>query len=68
MLNNTILKVQGMKVLAESLGLVDAERFIALLKREPFDYTEWQRELYKDVPLKTFLQNADDFRKKREES
>ena len=67
MLNNTTLKVQGMKILAESLGLVDAERFIALMRREPFDYTEWQRELYKDVPLKTFLQNADDFRKKREE-
>jgi len=66
MLNNTTLKVQGMKVLAESLGLVDAERFIALVKREPFDYTEWQRELYKDVPLKTFLQNADDLRKQRE--
>jgi len=66
MLNNTTLKVQGMKVLAESLGLVDAERFIALMRREPFDYTEWQRELYRDVPLKTFLQNADDFRNKRE--
>jgi hypothetical protein len=55
-----------MKVLAESLGQVEAERFIALLRREPFDYTEWQRDLYRDVPLKTFLQNADDFRKKRE--
>jgi len=66
MLNNTTLKVQGMKILAESLGLVDAERFIALMRREPFDYTEWQRELYRDVPLKTFLQNADDFRNKRE--
>ena len=55
-----------MKVLAESLGLVEAERFIALMQREPFDYTEWQRELYRDVPLETFLQNANDFRKKRE--
>ena len=68
MLNNTTLKVQGMKVLAESLGLVDAERFIALMRREPFDYTEWQRELYRDVPLETFLKNADDFRNKRETS
>ena len=68
MLNNTILKVQGMKILAESLGLAEAERFIALIRREPFDYTEWQRDLYRDMPLETFLKNADDFRKKRETS
>jgi hypothetical protein len=35
--------------------MVEAERFIALMLREPFDYTEWQRGLYKDVPLKDFL-------------
>ena len=58
MLNNTTLKVQGMKVLAESLGLVDAERFIALMRREPFDYTEWQRELYRDMPLECLRRNA----------
>ena len=64
MQNSNLLKIQGMQVLAESLGLVEAERFIALLRRESFDYTEWQRELYRDVPLKTFLQNANDFRNK----
>ena len=65
MQNSNLLRIQGMKVLAESLGLVEAERFIALLRREPFDYTEWQRDLYRDVPLKTFLKDADDFRNKR---
>ena len=35
-----------MKVLAENLGIVEAERFITLILREPFDYTEWQRNLY----------------------
>ena len=65
MRSDPVLKSQGMKILAESLGLVEAERFIALVKRESFDYTEWQRELYPDVPLKTFLQNAADFRRKQ---
>ena len=60
--NDTILKNEGMKVLAEQLGLVKAERFIALMLREPFDYTEWQRELYKDIPLDDFLNKAMDFR------
>ena len=65
MLNDCVIKVQGMKVLAESLGLVEAERFVTLLRREPFDYTEWQRELYRDVPLETFLKNAAAFTRQR---
>ena len=60
--NDAILKNEGMRILAEQLGLVNAERFITLMIREPFDYTEWQRDLYKDVPLDDFLKNAMDFR------
>jgi len=67
MKNDTVLKNEGMKILAERLGLVKAERFIALMIREPFDYTEWQRELYKDVPLDEFLKNAMDFRLNRKD-
>ena len=59
---NTILKDEGMRILAEQLGLVEAERFIALLKREPFDYTEWQRGRFNDVSLEQFLQDAQNFR------
>ena len=62
MISNTVLKNEGMKVLATHLGLVQAERFISLMIREPFDYTEWQRGLYEDVPLDDFLKNAMDFR------
>jgi len=60
--SDTVLKNEGMKVLATHLGLVKAERFISLMIREPFDYTEWQRELYKDVPLDDFLEDAMNFR------
>jgi hypothetical protein len=62
MRSDTILKDEGMRVLSEQLGLVEAERFIALMRREPFDYTEWRQELHKDVPLDTFLQNAQKYR------
>ena len=64
MLTDTTLKTEGMRILAENLGLVEAERFVALMLREPFDYTEWQRSLYKDVPLKDFLDRAMEFRKR----
>jgi len=51
-----------MRALAESLGPVDAERFIVLLRREPFDYTEWRQDLYEGVPLDEFLKKADEYR------
>jgi len=57
-----MLKTNGMRILAEQLGLVEAERFIALLRREPFDYTEWQREFFKDVTLDAFLGDTQKYR------
>ena len=62
MRNNTVLKDNGMRILAEHLGLVEAERFIALLRQEPFDYTQWRQGLFKDVPLNAFLRDAQKFR------
>jgi hypothetical protein len=66
--SDTALKNEGMKVLATHLGLVRAERFISLMNREPFDYTEWQRGLYKDIPLDDFLKDAMDFRLRKLQS
>ena len=60
MRTNTIVKNEGMRVLSERLGPVDAERFVVLLRREPFDYTEWRQDLYKDMPLDEFLKKANE--------
>jgi hypothetical protein len=46
------LRNEGMKVLINNLGPVEAERFISLIIREPFDYTEWQRELFNEMSVK----------------
>ncbi|MCL2443634.1 MAG: hypothetical protein FWD13_09270 [Treponema sp.] len=62
MMTDTVLKRRGLDVLSETLGLVDAERFISLILREPFDYTEWQRNLYKNVSLDEFYNNVKNFR------
>ena len=62
MRSNTALKDEGMRILAEQLGIVEAERFIALLRREPFDYTQWRQGLYKDVLLDAFLHDAQRYR------
>jgi hypothetical protein len=66
MRTNTVLKDDGMRILAEQLGLVEAERFIALIRQEPFDYTEWRQGLYRDVPLNQFLRDAQEYRDKTE--
>ena len=45
MVTDMELKLEGMNVLLERLGLVEAERFISLLQREKFDYTKWREGL-----------------------
>jgi hypothetical protein len=58
MLTDTVLKRRGLEVLSQGLGILDSERFISLILSEPFDYTEWQRDLYGDMPLGEFYENV----------
>ncbi|MDP8240491.1 MAG: hypothetical protein P9X24_15475 [Candidatus Hatepunaea meridiana] len=46
MKTDTEIRVTGLEVLIQALGIVEAERFIALMLREPFDYTEWHKDLW----------------------
>ena len=48
MITDTEIKAKGIETLIEALGEMNAERFITLLLREPFDYTRWQRNLWTD--------------------
>lgn len=48
MRTDTVIRYEGMKALRERLDIVEVEKFISLIIREPFDYTEWQRDLWKD--------------------
>ena len=47
-ITDTEVKVAGVEALIAALGEVNAEKFISLIMREPFDYTEWQRNLWVD--------------------
>jgi hypothetical protein len=42
-MTETVLMKTGMKILIEQLGNIEAERFVSILLREPFDYTEWRK-------------------------
>jgi hypothetical protein len=48
MMTDTEIRVKGVKALADSLGSVEAERFISLILREPFDYTVWRQDLFNE--------------------
>ena len=48
MITDTEVRVRGLHALVEALGTLEAERFITLMLREPFDYTSWQRHFYAD--------------------
>ncbi len=61
---DTELKVRGFKALEAALGEVMAERFIALINREQFDYTKWQRKLLSKVNVRELSKAAMAARKK----
>ena len=48
MSTDTEVRIRGLRALVEALGEVEAERFISLILREQFDYTQWQRQLWAD--------------------
>ena len=47
-MTDTELKIKGFNTLVDTLGEVEAERFISLILREPFDYTKWQKHLWEN--------------------
>ncbi len=67
MMTNTEIRLKGLQILAEYLGDVEAERFIALIQREPFDYTKWQRKLWEGESLEEVSRKAMELRQKQAE-
>lgn len=67
MRTDTQLRIDGMQVLINTFGTVEAERFITLMLREPFDYTTWQRTLWQDRSVKDISRAAMEYRHSHEE-
>ncbi|GHT89373.1 hypothetical protein FACS1894137_18480 [Spirochaetia bacterium] len=61
MKTDTLIKNEGMEILSKYLGLVEAERFIMLIQREPFDYTKWQENLFEDMTIEELAKKADEY-------
>ena len=54
-------------MLAQYLGDVEAERFIALIQREPFDYTKWRQDMEEDLSIEEISRKAMAMRHKNTE-
>lgn len=52
------IKQKGIELLIKELGEIEAERFITLIIREPFDYTEWQKNLWPDISVEELSKKA----------
>jgi hypothetical protein len=58
MITDTEIKAKGLQLLAQYLGDVEAERFIALIQREPFDYTKWRQGMDEELSLEEISRKA----------
>ncbi len=65
MTNDTILLNDGMQALVENLGLVEANRFVFLLKSDQFDYTQWRQTLSDGKTVKEIYERAKKSREQR---
>ena len=64
MITDTEIKLKGIQVLSKYLGDVEAERFIALIQRELFDYTKWRQGLDEELSVVEISRKAMTLRKR----
>ena len=67
MITDTEIKSKGFQLLARYLGDVEAERFVALIQREPFDYTKWRQDVDEELSLEEISHKAMALRAKNTE-
>lgn len=56
------IRADGFKALVDSLGEVEAARFVSLILRETFDYTLYQQTLFSTRTIQEISSGATNFR------
>jgi hypothetical protein len=62
------IKVLGFEILSRYLGLVEAERFIALIQREKLDYTQWRQNLFAELSGEEISRQAMELQRRKQVS
>jgi len=57
-IDDTEIRIKGIEALNKALGPAAALRFLALLQREPTDYVEISRRLYKGQTIDEIFDRA----------
>jgi len=66
MSTDAVIRTEGMNALIERLGMVEAERFVMLIRKDSFDYTKWRKNLFNDLSLEELSQKAKEYRQTHE--
>jgi len=61
-MNDTVLSQNAIKCLIKNFGVVQTERFISMIIREPFDYTEWHQDLFCDMTVEELFTAATEWK------
>ena len=65
---DTNLKLRGIKILVENLGNLETEKFLSMIRQDPFDYTLWQTDLWEDKSVEEVSAEAMHYIKKNRNS
>ncbi|WP_333655674.1 hypothetical protein [Dissulfurispira sp.] len=68
MKNDNEIKVEGTKTLIKAMGAIEAERYIALMAREKFDYTKWRKTMLPEESIQEISKAAMQYREKAKKS
>jgi hypothetical protein len=58
MMNEAVLRRGAMQTLIEKFGIVETERFISLVIKEPSNYTDWRRDMYDGISVEELSAKA----------
>ncbi len=67
MKTDTLIRHEGFQALFEKLDILEVERFIVLIKRDSFDYTEWRKNLWEDLSIDDLSKRAMEYYLKKNE-
>jgi len=68
MKTDTALKIEAMDVLLNTFGVLETERFIASIKNDNFDYTEWHKNLWKGKSMEEIHKMATEFEQQKQKN
>ncbi len=66
MRTDTEISYDGFSILFRYMDIVEAERFITLLRREEFDYSRWRENLLEDLSIEEISTQAMNYVKSQE--